>query len=826
MRAPVTSMARLLAVWIAMIVAVSARAGEVSIVLECFGAMRAYRPGDLTGIRLRLESSRNEPIECIAQWDIENADGDLVSHTRSVTLAPSQPSQVWLYARLPASREALLSSEVFTVRVFESRDGTRAREIGSLRFGTRDAEQASLPVGMHEGLIAALAGGRMGLEALEAVVNGDTVPSMNEVTRIASSLRVSDLPDRWEGLLPVEAVVWASDSPQSLSPDRATALLRWIERGGHLVVVLPESGDPWQVRGPSHPLAALLPARGAVRADGISIERALPVLTKSRSMRRGDFRMAATLFDEATIGRPWRTLVRLPDAAVPRGVTASALVVQRAWGHGRVTLVGLDLDALQRGAAVVDGAPQADVFWNAVLGRRADAPSEADYRAWQDEKPRSTLVAQGSMSGPTIGDERLVSDRIGQVGRATLGVLAVIGFFVAYWLAAVPGSWMLLRRRRRVGLAWPAFAAVAVLAAPVAWSLGLLFGGGASEVRHLTVADFVLPTSDAPSAGSLRANAWMSVALGGFGTTEIAIDAPPETGDLLLDWGGLEGRERRFPDTARNDRSIDRPTTVRAAARATTTDLQAWWAGSPPASWGRVAWQEEGRPVRTEVLNEGTPRVRLQGAIRHALPGPLREVRLLHVMPFRYETRGWTNGPGSRISPATELPPRPARMADLRDPWDGSALDLGKALYPDGAAPAAALGERSLVAEMRGRYARPVQLLVKEGTDPMTWLDRFSMLALFQMLEPPQYRTVAGSASQPEVARVNRRIGRGIDLSPWFVRPCVIVTGVLDAAECPVPLKLDGEVARSDGTVLVRLVIPLDEPDGGTVVPMTGNPVR
>lgn len=812
-----------------------AHAGDVAIALERFGALRAFRPGDVTGIRLRLTSSRPEPVECLVQWDLANADGDMVSHARSVTLAPNQPVQRWLYGRLPPSNDATLAGQTFTVRVFEARDGVRTRELASLPFGVRDAEEASRPIGMQQDLIALLARGRMGLEALEAMIDGE-VPSMNEATRLVPSVRLDDLPDRWEGMQGASTIVWADDGPQSLSPDAAAALLQWIERGGHLVIVLPESGDPWQVRGASHALAALMPKRGAMRVEGLAIEPLLPVLTKGGSMRRGGVRMAATLFDEATLERGWTVPVRAPDGAQPRGVSARGLAAQRPWGHGRVTIVGLDVAALHRGALVTDGAPQADVFWNPILGRRADAPSEDDYRAWQEAKPRR-LFPTAAVVPFDVADEGFVRARIGQVGRATVGVLVVLAFFAAYWLAAVPGSWWVLRRRGRPGWSWPAFTLVAAVAAPVAWAISLAFGAPDAQVRHLTVADFTVSGAGQPvgTPPSVRANAWLSVALGGFGTSDITTGDDADAPDLLIDWAGVRSDVRRFPDSARSDRSVERPALLRAPSRATSTDLQAWWLGMPEA-WGRVAWQDENQPVSMVLEQGGEPRASIQGALRHGLKQPLRDVQVLVTLPFHFVDRRWKSGTGSVIQPDQALPPCPARVTALAEPWDGGPLDLGKALFPNGPEPVASIGEHSLVKQMKDSTESAKTLASKIGrlgadtaSSALPMQERLRMLSLFQMLQPPQYLDTAprqrNAMDLPDTTlRMQRSMGRELDLSAWLTRPCVIVTGFIEDGPCPIPLRVDGEPATSTGTVMVRLILPLDVPGQGSVRPLRPGP--
>ena len=52
-------------------------------------------------------------------------------------------------------------------------------------------------------------------------------------------------------------------------------------------------------------------------------------------------------------------------------------------------------------------------------------------------------------------------------------------------------------------------------------------------------------------------------------------------------------------------------------------------------------------------------------------------------------------------------------------------------------------------------------------------------------------------------------MGRELDLSPWFVRPCLIVIGYLEPSACPIPIRVDGKPVTSTGTTVVRWIKPL-----------------
>ena len=90
-----------------------ARADEVEIKVERFGAFNAFRGADVTAIQVRLRSDLSEPTSAIVQWDLENADGDVASYWREVTLPPGQNVTRWLYAKLPAISANSLAGRIF-----------------------------------------------------------------------------------------------------------------------------------------------------------------------------------------------------------------------------------------------------------------------------------------------------------------------------------------------------------------------------------------------------------------------------------------------------------------------------------------------------------------------------------------------------------------------------------------------------------------------------------------------------------------------------------------------------------------------------------------
>ncbi|MCZ6812100.1 MAG: hypothetical protein O7D97_08865, partial [Planctomycetota bacterium] len=318
----------------------TAQGGDVEVQLEQFGVGSAFRPGDVVAIRLSLTSSLDEATPCWVQWEVPNAEGDIAEYGRSVTLSPGTPAPIWLYAPIPPQASA---QTIWTIRVFEERDGRRRGELG----GKRIAASATGQVDIDTGMIAVIGRARMRLDDY-ATPRGPwsraNPPGAHEGVRIVSGIRPRELPDRWEGLKAFEAVVWSDALPQELRVDAAGALREYIRRGGHLVITLPQTGNPWGLGavGQTYLDDLLLP--NAPRKDeAVRLSELVTVLSKSPRVLR-DIELSIRVFKEIggdfdAIGNHYEPLIALPDGRV--------IVVQRTFGFGRITILGIDLSSQQ-----------------------------------------------------------------------------------------------------------------------------------------------------------------------------------------------------------------------------------------------------------------------------------------------------------------------------------------------------------------------------------------------------------------------------------------------------------------------------------------------
>jgi hypothetical protein len=86
------------------------------------------------------------------------------------------------------------------------------------------------------------------------------------------------------------------------------------------------------------------------------------------------------------------------------------------------------------------------------------------------------------------------------------------------------------------------------------------------------------------------------------------------------------------------------------------------------------------------------------------------------------------------------------------------------------------------------------------------------MLSIFQQLTPPTYlRALNDTTTYEETVTFHREVGRDLDLSAWFTRPCLIIIGYLDESKCPLPLRINnaGDAPESNGLTIVRWIYPL-----------------
>jgi hypothetical protein len=307
-----------------------------------------------------------------------------------------------------------------------------------------------------------------------------------------------------------------------------------------------------------------------------------------------------------------------------------------------------------------------------------------------------------------------------------------------------------------------------------------------------------------------RAAAWLSLYLPGYADTEVGIASVeaehplPAQRDLLASWTPPHDPPDRFPNADRYVVDMRHPDDHVLPARSTATNLQAHWLGGVDPAWGGLLRSDPADPVRVEVDRAGNEVLR--GTILNELPGDLGEVKLIWIWSRRE-------------------PPRRYAVADEREqPWvqptqSGRMLNVGR-MYAEpviGRGAAYRIPQSSAAAGLSlNVYDKYVKRF--EGSSAaslpgraLTQADRrlyHEMLGIYRQLAPPKYLK-SPEGNNPDTMIARRMLGRELDLSAWFGRPCLILIGHLEDAACPIPLRVDGRPVESRGTTVVRWIHPL-----------------
>ncbi len=811
---------------VALLAAQCTWAQSVTVELEQFGVGSYVHLGAWNGIRVRLTNETDEALPVRVQWDVPNADGDLALQSRSVTLSPHQPLSTWLYAWVSPT---ISNNTVWIVRAYEERDGRRRSEVGLARISLNTAAAGpAIVVETPSSLIGVIGGGSDGnLRAyqnnrLGGYMEEPAVGAM-EATVVASGLQVRDLPDRWEGLEGFDALVWTnpatsnSMSPQDLTLDQADAIREFVRRGRHFIIILPEAGNPWGLgEGQITHLSDLLPTQAPQLREGVPFAELTSVLSKTDSVKtnvRGVTRVS--FFDAASLDNHFEPFLAMPCQIDERSGTfrprlnsidGHVFAVQRTYGHGRITLVGIDVTNDQFHLLQTSPIPQPDAFWNRILGRRIDTPTANEVTQLEGDRK---LISRGSITTNQLGGGNLVADAIGMQGQAAIGILAAVLLFSIYWVAAGPGGFAMLRQLKRVRHAWGMFVAMAVLFTAVAWGGVSIIGTQHEGIQHLTVIDWIhrpLGEERPEEPNFMRASVWFSVGVSNYGYTHVSVESERGQRNLLTGWTNPDRVSSGFPNIDRYDAPLNRPGDLRIPARSTESQLYLQWLGSVDPKWGGISVVPDD-PIIQEIDDRGSM-VTLNGSIQHNLPGTLSDVLIIYVNPRRTPLRRYA--PNS-IRPNVSQPIPNYGNAEGVAEWPaGSPLSLGSKLAGSNTFN---LVDNDLNNFFRDRVSRRKDdPIVLDGMVDLLHRNPYMhLLSVFNMLPAPNYLDPSPSSNE---IRLQRRIGRELDLSVWMTRPCLIVIGILNNVSCPVPITINDEPpANSYGTVMVRWIypLPLDE---------------
>ncbi|MFG0284285.1 MAG: DUF4350 domain-containing protein [Phycisphaerales bacterium JB039] len=791
MRLPTSpSAALLLALLLAMVAPgpaggqVDPLSGEDEIVLRLvdFGVGNTARPGEWAGLRIELLDRGDRQREVTLRVTVPDADGDRAQYERTVATNPGQRQETWVYCRLPFQVDGALGGELL-VTAHAAVEGAGEREFrAGRRLGSLQARRGRL-LARTEGLVGLVGTEPLGLLRFEEAISSQFQDAGHEPLRLTQRLTPLDLPDRAVGLMQFQALLWTNEPPQRLTADQADALRTWIQWGGRLIVVVPPVGETWSAGPLNNPLADIVPRVRFQRRESVDLEPLRALLTAREASE-------APLPSSAVV----HTFAPLEGAAAheARCIIAdregACIVVSRRVGLGEVALIGVDITGGQMRRYAL---PDADIFWNRILGRRGELITREERSI-----PGGRMLPG---SRPTRILDSDIADEISEEGQAAAGVLLGFVVFIAYWIVAGPGLYAVLRRTKRTSHAWLGFVAAALAFTIIAWGGAALIKTRSVRASHVSVIDHVY------GEPFQRTRTWVSVLTPWYGEATVRLGGD-ETGRqrtlaAIAPWSGpqvtLTGG---FPDARGYTIAGDVPAALTYPARSTIKELVADWLGDPVWTMPRpvAAGPEEGDAAL--ALNPGgMPSVdesAVYGALRHNLPGPLEDV--LVIVVHQQRDLGGLGTPTRLISDVSAF----AKAG----PWaPGEPLDLVELTRRRSLA-ADDLPSLENWADERVTRIRGEGDLTRIGAAGPSFSDQLTYASILSQLIDP-----ASPTQQPSTALLRESL-HGFDLGRWFTRPCVIVIGHLGAssptAPSPTPIEVDGRRIEPKGRTMVRWVYP------------------
>ena len=236
--------------------------------------------------------------------------------------------------------------------------------------------------------------------------------------------------------------------------------------------------------------------------------------------------------------------------------------------------------------------------------------------------------------------------------------------------------------------------------------------------------------------------------------------------------------------------------------------FQADYYGPLSRDWGDMIFERVDAPIEYD----GDLR-RITGVLEHGLPATLKDVNMILITSNRsgdrmYAERDGQEQPWVRNADSHGLPNVGQMISYSAQGWaPGAPLNLSEAFDPSQGRTSLQL---NLTEAFTNNYKGNTSIggAISQGEAK----DYLQMLSLYHMLLPPEYLRSAGDGG----LRFRRAMARELDLSGWFNRPCLIVTGFLEQTPCPTPLTIDGGPPEaSEGLTMVRWIfpLPLDEVD-------------
>ncbi len=382
---------------------------------------------------------------------------------RSVNVAANEMATVQIFVR-PGSRTSDLTARVM------DKNSSRPKDVWS--GGSVEAFGPEMALVLFSGQ----APGLLELGTLTKYVGTSS-------RLIVAPIRPKDgFPSRWYGFESAETVVLDTNDQGTMTRlNESAALIEWVKQGGHLVIAV---GQNWQAVLDS-PLRQLLPGIPSGRIelndpglfDQFASASAKPMVPASSPTK-----LRVTKFED------WEK-----HGGVP--LTASAitpLVLRGAFGFGRVTMIGLDVD--QKPFSAWDDKK---LLWDKLVDLRGLSVNMTNA----GRGGNAIFVNQGSdVSG-------LLHSSLERFPGVRLVPFGWVAFFVFLYILLIgPGDYFFLRKVvKKMEMTWITFPLIVIVVSGSAYMAAYYFKGTELRINKVDAVDIDQTT------GLVRGWSWLTL---------------------------------------------------------------------------------------------------------------------------------------------------------------------------------------------------------------------------------------------------------------------------------------------------------------------------
>jgi hypothetical protein len=790
--------------------------------VETVGFNNSFRPGCWTPMVVRLRPTTSSPFVGRLEVVQEDLDKDQVIFTRQITLTGNSPDgsikeqRFWMYfmpqpdPELEFSRSPADLTDMIRVRLVSE----SGKELVRLRITSKLQELESVRRGMS---------GMTQGKKVVMLVHRASAPNIQEYDqmiglneRVWPFVRATELsqhlPDRVIGYDALDAVVWADADPMQLSPEQYKALQEYVARGGRLVILQDTSANQWQRNNAA--LAQLMP----VVVESVGQQDELKTL---RRLARVPER--ATDMGSAEYARPWNRLqgpfpyavARVKDSAwvaEHNEGTPGPYIVRKPYGAGSVTWVAQDLGSKQFFGSNTLG-------WSYVWDRIFDWPNDPVYSRSGMQPTRESEQYKAHVTYE-LGKSMLKYMDLPSTSAALISIAVL--FFIVYWVAAGPGSYLVLSKKGKATLSWFAFAALAIAATGLTWVIVKLVLRGDAQLQHVS---YVRMAPGTPAI--VRSNFGLYVPRDGKQKIELK-SAPPGSAAYVTAFNlhpAFNESDIAFPAMQeyhlpvmevqeQGGAKVLDPKVVEIPYRSTLKKYQSQWVGE--IAEGITAT----RPIT--LLDDVT--LAVTGTLRNDTGRDLRNVYIVFHYPedrrdpeafmpgrdFVLYAQNWAKG--SEIDVA-QVGPKARGAGQLREKSGPYHPDKNFPLIKG------EIGVDRILVYGFARYWYDCNFRVDSWGDREFMEDEplnpktFPILSFFDRIPPCKNDTSGGLRSgKSDRVDLTRRGLRHLDMSSAITGGQMAIIAVADGKEepLPFPMEVHGDPVKGRGVVYYQFVIPID----------------